>query len=104
MRIADLALNDLIPLNQAIRSEIPGSPSTSTVWRWITRGLAAADDSQPRIRLSILYVGNRPFTTRDAIREFIEKSSQARFARSQLRDSDVSHEELEAAGLTSKPP
>lgn len=102
MSIANAEQEDLIPLNQAIRTEIPGLPSASTVWRWIVHGLAPANAGEPRIRLAVLYVGNRAFTTRVAIREFIEKSSQARLSRmtrSQQRVADVSHEELAEVGL-----
>lgn len=102
MSIADAETKDLIPLNKAVRTEIPGSPSISTTWRWITRGLAPADDSEPRIRLGVLYVGSKPFTTRSAIRDFIERATQARLvrmARTQQRATDVTDEELEAVGL-----
>ena len=103
MSIANAETKDLIPLNQAIRTEIPGEPSVSTTWRWVTRGLAPADDSEPRIKLAVLYVGNKPFTTRNAIREFIELATQARLARmarTQQRANDVTTDDLEAVGLT----
>ena len=102
MSIADAETKDLIPLNQAIRAEIPGTPSISTTWRWITRGLAPADDGEPRIKLAVLYVGNKPFTTRKAIRDFIERATEsrlARMARTQQRATDVTDDELAAAGL-----
>ena len=63
MVIANAETKDLIPLNQAILNEIPGTPSISTVWRWITRGLAPASDGEPRIKLAVLYAGNKPFTS-----------------------------------------
>ncbi len=104
MSIANAETKDLIPLNQAVRTEIPGAPSISTTWRWITRGLAPAVDSEPRIKLAVLYVGNKPFTTRNAIREFIDRATQARMARmartQQLRADDVTQGELQAVGLT----
>ena len=104
MSIANAETKDLIPLNQAVRTEIPGEPSVSTAWRWITRGLAPADDGEPRIKLAVLYVGNKPFTTRNAIREFIDRATQARMARmartQQLRADDVTQGELQAVGLT----
>ena len=103
MSIADAETKDLIPLNQAVRTEIPGEPSVSTAWRWITRGLAPADDGEPRIKLAVLYVGNKPFTTRHAIRDFIDRATQARLARmarTQQHANDVTDDELEAVGLT----
>lgn len=102
MSIEFAETKDLIPLNQAIRTEIPGEPSLQTAWRWVTRGLAPADDSEPRIKLAVLYVGNKPFTTRIAIREFIDRATQARFsrmARTQQRADDVTQGEFEAVGL-----
>ena len=103
MSIADAETKDLIPLNQAVRTEIPGEPSVSTAWRWVTRGLAPADDGEPRIKLAVLYVGNKAYTTRNAIRDFIDKATQARLtrmARTQQRADDVTDDELEAVGLT----
>ncbi len=103
MSIANAETKDLIPLNQAIRTEIPGEPSLQTAWRWVTRGLAPADDSEPRIKLAVLYVGNKPFTTRKAIRDFIERATVARLARlqrTQNRPADVTDDELRSVGLT----
>ena len=103
MSIANAETKDLILLNQAIRTEIPGEPSISTAWRWVTRGLAPADDGDPRIKLAVLYVGSKPYTTRDAIRDFINRATQARLARmarTQQRADDVTDDELAAAGLT----
>lgn len=103
MSIANAETKDLIPLNQAVRTEIPGARSISTTWPWITRGLAPAEDSEPPIKLAVLYVGNKPFTTRNAIREFIDRATQARLARmarTQQRADDVTTDELEAVGLT----
>ena len=100
MSIANAETKDLIPLNQAIRTEIPGAPSITTTWRWITRGLAPAVDSEPRIKLAVLYVGNKPFTTRHAIRDFIDRATQARLARTRQHANDVTDDELEAVGLT----
>lgn len=42
-------VDELIPLNAAIRGLIPGGKNPSTTWRWVTRGLAGADGQ--RIRL-----------------------------------------------------
>ena len=104
MSIATAETKDLIPLNQAIRAEIPGEPSISTGWRWVTRGLAPVNDGEPRLKLAVLYSGNKPYTTRAAIREFCQRATQARMTRierTQQRADDVTDAELEAVGLTS---
>lgn len=103
MSICDAQAKDLIPLNQAIKTDIPGEPSAATVWRWAAKGLAPAAEGEPRIKLAILYVGNKPYTTRNAIRDFIDRATQARLARmarTQQRADDVTTDELEAVGLT----
>ena len=106
MDISKAETKDLMPLNQAVRTEIPGQPSVSTAWRWITRGLAPAVDGEPRIRMAVLYVGNKPYTTVAAIRDFLDRATQARLsrmARTQQRADDVTDEELESVGLAPSP-
>ena len=69
----------------------------------VTRGLAPENSGEPRIKLAVLYVGNKAYTTRNAIRDFIDKATQARLARmarTQQRADDVTTSELEAVGLT----
>lgn len=103
MDIADAETNDLIRINQAIKTEIPGHPSAATVWRWATRGLAPAIAGEPRIKLDVLYVGATPYTTRAAIREFLNRATQARLDRmaaTQKRAADVTDDELTSVGLT----
>ena len=102
MPIANAETKDLIPLYQAIRTELPSEPSPATVWRWVTRGLAPAHDRDLRIKLEVLYVGSRPYTTKAAIRDFIDRATQARLQRmerTQQRHVDVTEAELAAAGL-----
>ncbi|MEJ7591112.1 MAG: hypothetical protein WKF77_06150 [Planctomycetaceae bacterium] len=94
------ASSELIPLNDAIRAEIPGNKNPATVWRWGTRGLAGLDGQ--RIRLEITYCGRQPCTTRDAVWTILAEVTAARLAkiaRTQQRAADVTDEELEAAGL-----
>ena len=103
MSIEFAETKDLIPLSKAIRTEIPGAPSVTTTWRWVTRGLAPAVDGEPRVKLAVVYVGNKPFTTRTAIRDFIERATQARLARlqrTQDRADDVTDNELASVGLS----
>jgi hypothetical protein len=102
MDIAHAETKDLFPVNQA-GQHIPGEPSPATVWRWTTKGLAPANDGEPRIKLAVLYAGNKPYTTLAAIREFLDRATRARLARiarTQRRADDVSDSELSAVGLT----
>ena len=103
MSVANAETCELIPLSKAIQHDIPGEPSYSTVWRWIVRGLAPAIPSEPRIKLAVQYVGAKPFTSRAYIRDFIDRSTQARLARlahTQQRADDVTDDELQSVGLT----
>ena len=102
MSVADADTSELLPLKRAIQQEIPIAVAISTVWRWATKGLLPGKDGEPRIKLEVLYVGNRPHTTRQAVRDFLSRATQARLARiesNQQRCHDVSDAELAAAGL-----
>ena len=92
--------HELRPLSEAIRAEIPGKRNPATEYRWVTKGLAGVNDE--RIKLQVWYAGRHPCTTRAAVREFVEKVTEARIARMQQRAqlaTDVTNEDLEAAGL-----
>jgi len=105
MPIANAETSELIRLSEAIQHDIPGEPSYSTVWRWIVRGLAPAIPGEPRIKLAVEYVGAKPFTSRAYIRDFIDRSTQARIERiahTQQRADDVSDHELQSVGLTGR--
>jgi hypothetical protein len=54
---------EFIPMKE-IPKYVPGRPSVCTVWRWASRGCRG-------VRLKTWSVGNRRFTTREAIAEFI---------------------------------
>ena len=102
MPVETINPGDLISLCDAIKKEIPGKPAYSTVWRWVVRGLTPVNPGEPRIKLNVKYVGSKPFTTRAAICDFIERATQARIAkaeRTQRRADDVSDEELASVGL-----
>jgi hypothetical protein len=102
MRNAELT-DALIPLNQAIREEVPGEKNPSTAHRWITRGLAGLNGE--RIRLQVWYAGRQPCTTRAAVRQFLDEVTKARLGRMELtqqRCGDVSDAELAAVGLLSR--
>lgn len=103
MRVANSTDDALIPLNQAIREEIPGEKNPGTTHRWITRGLAGLDGE--RIRLAVTYCGRQPCTTRAAVRQFLADVTKARLARmerTQQRCRDVSDDELAAVGLLNR--
>lgn len=48
----------------------PGRPHASTIWRWYKRGVKG-------IRLEIVRIGGRPYTSREAIQRFIERTTAA---------------------------
>jgi hypothetical protein len=75
--------DELIPLNQAVGTLIPGQHNPSTVWRWVMRGLAGPDGQ--RVRLAVWYVGRTPHTTPAAVRSWLDAVTAARLARSQGR-------------------
>ena len=59
-------LNDeLIPLSQAARS-LPSKPGAATLWRWHRRGVKG-------VKLEIVRVGGRVFTTASAWRDFVTR-------------------------------
>ena len=100
-----VAATDLVDLTTARKTLIPrrsdGKPvNPSTVWRWIRLGLAGADGE--RIKLDVVYVGNRPHVTRQTIDDFFNAITEAkleRHCRTEERAADVTDEDLEAAGL-----
>jgi hypothetical protein len=102
--LKDAIGTELIPVSQAIREVIPGGSNPSCVTRWTTRGLAPAEPEAPRIKLEVLYCGNRAYTTRQAVRDFFERVTAARLARmerTRQRCADTTDAELKAAGLIS---
>jgi hypothetical protein len=90
----------LLPVNRAVKEEIPGTFSPATVTRWGNKGLLGRDVQ--RIRLQIWMVGRVPHTTRAAIAEFLTELTAARKV-DQKRDTTefatASDAELAAAGL-----
>ena len=99
------AQQSLVPLSVARRQLIPANPNgkpvdPSTLWRWIRKGLEGLDGN--RIRLDVVYRGNAPYVAPEAVTQFFERCTQARLERmrrTQERCSDVSDDELAAAGL-----
>ena len=99
----DLSLpirGQLIPLNTAIREELPGDTSPATAARWATKGLKGQDGK--RIRLQIWMVGRVPHTTRAAIAEFLKQVTAARTAQLERNESGIltaTDTDLKNAGL-----
>ena len=97
--------NELVSIGHARTKLIPvrpdGNPvNHSTVWRWIRRGLEGVDGK--RIKLAVVYVGNRPMVTKNAIAEFFQAVTEAkleRHRRAEALAADVTDAERAAAGL-----
>lgn len=82
MSILQASTEELIPLNsKETRELIPGNPTITTLWRWVARGLNASSSNGPRVKLEVVYVGRKPFTTVKAIRDFIKRTTIARNSR-----------------------
>lgn len=96
----------LHPLNYARNHWIPKSTSgkpinPSTTFRWVRDGLEGLDGE--RIRLEVVYRGQMPCTSQQAVQRFFQSVTEApleRMARTQQRADDVTTDELEAVGLT----
>lgn len=58
----------LMTLAEAARS-LPHKPHVATLYRWMSRGVRG-------IRLRTILVGGRRYTSREALNEFIEATSQ----------------------------
>lgn len=58
----------LIPLSEAPQ-HIPGRPNLSTLYRWFQKGARGA-------RLETIVVGNKRFTSHEAIARFIEATTR----------------------------
>ncbi len=99
------ATNELVSLDHARKHLIPRRPdgkpvNPSTVWRWIRKGLEGLDGA--RIKLVVVYCGNRPHVTAQAIDDFfaaVTASKLARHRRAEELAADATTAELEAAGL-----
>lgn len=74
----NIANETIISMTEAARM-IPGRPTTATVWRWTTRGVAG-------IKLESLKIGGRRLTSREAVERFMAACDA----------SDPSHDEAEA--------
>jgi hypothetical protein len=95
----DIAVEDLLPLNQAARV-LPGRPHISTLWRWHRRGIRG-------IRLETAVVGGTRYTSRQALQRFVDRTTAAADGQTPPVSIDRSREravaradaELDAAGI-----
>ena len=79
---------------------IPGNPNPSTRWRFATTGVSGVDGE--RIKLQCWYVSNRPFSTDDAVSDFLTRCIEAQEVKSQrrsVRTADVTSAEMAEVGL-----
>ena len=79
---------------------IPGNPNPSTRWRFATKGVSGVDGE--RIKLQCWYVSNRPFSTDDAVSDFLTRCTEAQEVKSQrrsVRTADVTSAEMAEVGL-----
>ena len=61
----------LLPIPDAVELETGRRPSPPTAYRWVTRGSRG-------VRLMSQVLGGRRYTTRQAVRDFIDASTAAR--------------------------
>jgi hypothetical protein len=97
--MVDILSEDTVTLTDASKI-IPGRPHSSTIWRWHQHGCRG-------VKLETVVIGGRRFTSREAIKRFIAKTTAARDgdaeAISPTRRRQAAIEkadaELEAAGI-----
>ena len=79
---------------------IPGNPNPSTRWRFATKGVSGVDGE--RIKLQCWYVSKRPFSTNDAVSDFLTRCTEVQEVKSQrrsVRTADVTSAEMAEVGL-----
>lgn len=69
----DLERDELLTLSEACRL-LPRQPSPATLWRWRTRGLKVNGKC---VKLECIRVGARWCTTREALADFLRRSTEA---------------------------
>lgn len=62
--------DSLLPLSTLVR-HLPNAPSPATLWRWHKRGILG-------IRLEIIRIGGRVYSTDAALADFIRATTEAR--------------------------
>jgi len=66
----DIHTEYLLRVPTEAAKHIPGRPHVSTIWRWYRRGIRG-------IKLEIIRIGGRPYTSRQAIERFVERTTAA---------------------------
>ena len=93
----DHEIEELIPF-EVCGQHIPGRPDRSTTYRWWLKGVRGA-------KLETLLIGNKRFTSREAIGRFIAAQNATetpvpQFTPSQrTRMSEAARKELQAIGI-----
>lgn len=77
--------SDKITLTQATK-RIPGRPDCSTVWRWVHKGVRAADGT--RVYLKAWRYGGRLFTSVEEVERFAEILAERDREHYRQRDED----------------
>jgi len=67
--LIDFETETLVPITDVPKS-IPGRPCLRTVWRWIELGVYG-------VKLETIKVGQRRYTSKEAIRRFIAQTTAA---------------------------
>ena len=95
-----MPIPDVLNLQPLNKIQIPGNPNPSTRWRWISNGVGGVNGE--RIKLQCWYAANRPFTTPQAVLDFMARCTEAqeiKSARRAVRFTDISGAELAEVGL-----
>ena len=91
----------LMPVLAAIYAIVAQRISPSTGWRWVKHGITTHGGQ--RCCIQVWYVGRKAYTTKRAVRAWMEAVSAARLAgvKSTSIAAEVTPDELHAAGLLS---
>lgn len=97
--MSDILSETPVPISAAPK-HVPGRPHAATIFRWHQRGIKG-------VRLETYVVGGKRYTSKEALRRFIERTTEARDgapveqAPSRRRQAEISKAEAElaAAGI-----
>jgi hypothetical protein len=68
-KMTELLQETPLTLAEAAKS-LPGNPNIATLWRWRRRGIEG-------VRLETYRIGQKRFTTKEAIARFVERTTKA---------------------------
>lgn len=97
--MADILTEKPIPIGDAPK-HIPGRPHAATIWRWHQRGVRG-------VKLETYVCGGKRFTTIEAIRRFIRRTTEAKDgapveaapSRQRKKQIEAAEAELDRAGI-----